>query len=328
VADVEKKPVECRSRATDKRFVVEEVGLGETLASDLDNDAKIEVTVAGVFERIPLNSSFDFNVLMSLGDYARTMEMDVNSWDEFSYMSFMVRTSPDQLENIESALSEYLPRQNETHASFKMTRLEMAPFVSPLHNDTDVYRNNTNARLDYSIHIIFTVLAGMVFLIACFNLANTSMAMIAKRLKEIGIRKTIGSENKQILVQFLLEMGIVCALAFVIALSMINFTSSSIMSLFGETFLIKDIDLTGVILFVAGFLVFTTLVAGLLPALYAWKFQPVAIMRKEVKLKGIGWLNTALTVAQFSFSIAVLSAAITFSHNLSFLAQMDVRSAN
>ena len=323
-ADFGEEPIVFLTKPTAKRYFGNEVALGEKLSIYLDNENKLEVTVGGVFERVPLNSSFNFDILLSLGNYTRARQLETNSWDEFTYVSQYVRTTPDQVDFIESKLSEFLPRQNETHAAFKMTRLELVPFKSAIHNDRNIYRNNANTRLDYSIHIIFTVLAGMVFLIACFNLANTSMAMIAKRLKEIGIRKTIGSENRQILLQFLLEMGIVCALAFIIALSMINWTSSSIMSLFGETFLIKDIDLTGVILFVGGFLIFTTLVAGLLPALYAWKFQPVEIMRKDVKLKGIGWLNKGLTVAQFSFSIAVLSAAITFSQNLSFLDNLNL----
>jgi ABC-type antimicrobial peptide transport system permease subunit len=96
------------------------------------------------------------------------------------------------------------------------------------------------------------------------------------------------------------------------------------MSQFGVSFLMQDIDLSGIILFVAGFLLFTTLVAGLLPALYAWKFEPVAIMRKSVKLKGINWLNKVLTVAQYGLSIAILVAGITFSQNSDFLSTLDL----
>ncbi|MEO9869819.1 ABC transporter permease [Ekhidna sp.] len=327
-AEFGQKPVAYLTKPAAKRFFGNEVALGKKLSIYVSNNSKIEVTVAGVFERIPLNSSFDIHIMINLNDYQRALNLDMNDWSRHFYTSHFIRTSSEQSEVITSNLNKYVPMQNENHEELKMTRFELVPFLSPIHNDSDMYRTNSNTRLDVVVKIIFTSLASMVFLIACFNLANSSIAMVSKRLKEIGIRKTLGSENRQIMVQFLMEMGIVCALAFIIGLSMINYTSSTIMGLFGETFLIKDIDLTGVILFVLGFLIFTTLVAGIMPALYAWKFQPVAIMRKSVKLRGVGWINKTLTVAQYSFSIAVLSAAFSFSNNLQFLDDLDLGYAN
>lgn len=318
------KPIVYLTKPIAKKFFGKEVALGEVLTLYVTSTKKLEVVVGGVFERIPLNSSFGFELIINLDDYIDATGLDLNDWKSLLYVSHYIRTNPENIKAIESQLDTYLPQQNEAHKSLKMTRLELIPFRSSLHNDADMYRNNTNIRLGAPIYIIFTSLALMIFLIACFNLANSSIAMIAKRLKEIGIRKTLGSENKQIMTQFLMEMGIVCALAFVVGLSMINFTSNSIMGLFGVSFLLKDINLSGVILFVLGFLIFTTLVAGIMPALYAWKFQPVAIMRKAVKLKGVGWINKTLTSAQYCFSIAVLSAAISFSNNEQFLDDLDL----
>ncbi|MEO1256419.1 MAG: FtsX-like permease family protein, partial [Bacteroidota bacterium] len=65
-----------------------------------------------------------------------------------------------------------------------------------------------------------------------------------------------------------------------------------------------------------------------MPALYAWRFQPADIVRKSVKLKGVSFINKVLTVAQYAFSIAVLSAAISFSNNQQFLDDLDVGYAN
>lgn len=322
------KPVVYLTKPTAKKLFGNEVALGKVFTLYVTSTKKLEVEVAGVFERIPLNSSFNFNLIMNLDDYLAATERNLNDWESFIYLSHYVRTNPENIDVIEKQLDTYLPLQNEAHKSMKMTSFDLIPFRSPLHNNEDMYRNNTNIRLGAPVYIIFTSLVLMIFLIACFNLANSSIAMIAKRLKEIGIRKTLGSENKQIMTQFLMEMGIICALAFVVGLSMSNYTSNSIMGLFGETFQLRDINLGSVILFIAAFLTFTTLVAGIMPALYAWKFQPVAIMRKSVKLKGVGWINKALTIAQYCFSIAVLSAAATFSNNEQFLDDLDLGYAN
>lgn len=327
-ADFGQKPLVYLTKPTAKKFFGNEVALGKTLTIYVSSKRKIEVTVGGVFERIPLNTSFSATMMISMDDFIRAFETSPNDWSNHFYVTHFVETTQASIPTIIDKMTAYLPQQNEGHKELKMKAFELIPFRSTIHNDRNMYRTNTNARLGYAVHIIFTALASMVFLIACFNLANSSIAMIAKRLKEIGIRKTLGSENRQIMVQFLIEMGIICALAFVIGLSMINFTSNSIMGLFGETFLIKDIDLTGVIIFIIIFLVFTTLVAGIMPALYAWSFQPVAIMRKSVKLRGVGWINKTLTIAQYSFSIAVLSAAITFANNSQFLDELDLGYAN
>ncbi len=322
------KPVVYLTKRTAKKFFGNEVAIGEAMTLFITTTKKIEVVIGGVFERIPLNSSFSVDLIMNLDDYLATSGRDINDWDWHMYVSHYVRTDSKNIPSIEEHLDTYLPLQNEAHSALQMTAFDLIPFRSPIHNDVDMYRNNTNIRLGASIYVIFTSLALMIFLIACFNLANSSIAMIAKRLKEIGIRKTLGSENKQIMTQFLMEMGIICALAFVVGLAMSNFTSDSIMGLFGESFLLRDINLGGVIIFILAFLVFTTLVAGIMPALYAWKFQPVAIMRKSVKLRGVGWINKTLTVAQYSFSIAVLAAAISFSNNEQFLEDLDLGYAN
>ncbi len=323
-AEFGKQPVVYLTEPTAKKYFGDQVALGEKLTIYMTDEQKFEATVAGVFERIPLNSSFDFTMLIHIDDYIRTRDLDINDWNERQYFSHYIETNLGNVSTIEDNLNRYIPQQNEAHEAFKIQRFELVPFRSSLVTDENIWRSNANSRLRTTVHIIFTTLTAMVFLIACFNLANSSMAMIAKRLKEIGIRKTLGSESRQILGQFLFEMGIVSALAFVIAFSTVNLTSNAIMGLFEETWLVRDVDLTGVIIFVIIFLLFTTLVAGLLPAMYAWRFQPVAIMRKSVKLKGVNWLNKALTVAQYSFSIVVLSAGFTFSKNSDFLKELNL----
>ncbi|MEP5612852.1 MAG: ABC transporter permease [Cyclobacteriaceae bacterium] len=302
----------------------DEVALGKELTVYFGDAEKVEVTVGGVLDKIPLNTSFGFNLLMNQRDYLQAMDMDPNDWSNKRYEGQYLRLNANRVEQVAKEINKYVKLQNEGHEERKIAGFEVVPFITKLNADDIMYRKYGNGRLRPQVYIIFTVLISMIFLTACFNLANTSMALIAKRLKEIGIRKTLGSGSKQILLQFLFEMGIISFLAFIIALLTANTTSGMIMGLFGANFLLQDANLTGIILFVLGFLLFTTFVAGLLPALYAWRFQPISIIRKSVKLKGVNWLNKILTIAQYSFSIAVLAAGITFSQNSDFLKNLDL----
>ncbi len=306
------------------RYFGDEVASGKTLTLYLSDDKKLEATVGGVFEKIPLNSSFRFELLMSREDYNRTLNVDVNDWSAQRFTGHYLKLTAGQKERITADLNQTVTLQNESNKLIRIKRFELIPFAAPFPQDMTDGASYVNRPIRPEALIIFTTLGLIVFLTACFNLANTSIALIARRLKEIGVRKTLGSGSRQILVQFLMEMGIISALSFIIAISTANLTSKTIMGLFGAKFLLQDVDLTGVILFVIGFLVFTTLVAGLLPALYAWKFQPVAIMRKSVRLKGVNFLNKALTVSQYSFTIMVLITGITFWQNSNFLDELDL----
>ncbi len=325
LSDLGKRPMAYLTKPAAKKYFGNKAAVGEALTIYVNNRRKLEVIVGGVFEDIPLNSSFYFDVIISKSDYLKTLDIDENDWSNHTYISHYLELHPEQREEVSTIINTYIKQQNETHEEFKMDRFELVPFRSSLISEDVMWRAYANDRLPMSATMILSVLALMVFFVACFNLANTSMALIAKRLKEIGIRKTLGSRGKQIFTQFLFEIGIISALSFVLGLLMSDFISDGFMSLFdGESFLLKDVDLVGISIFTASFLLFTTLIAGFLPALYAWKFQPVAILRKSVKLKGVSILNKALTVAQYSISITILVTAISFSLNSDFLDQMDL----
>ena len=70
------QPIVYLTKPTAIKYFGNEVALGEKLTIYIRNDIKYEAIVGGVFERIPVNSSFDFNFLMSEDDYSRLREME------------------------------------------------------------------------------------------------------------------------------------------------------------------------------------------------------------------------------------------------------------
>ena len=94
-----------------RRFFGEEVALNERLALFLGSTTKIELTVAGVFERIPSNTSFDISVIIDEGTYLRAKGRDKNDWDSRYYVSHFIRTKAEHLPAIEAHLNRYLPQQ-------------------------------------------------------------------------------------------------------------------------------------------------------------------------------------------------------------------------
>jgi putative ABC transport system permease protein len=318
------QPVIFLTKNQSVKYFGDLVPIGKTLNIRLNSVKNYDVVIAGVFDKIPLNSSFEFDILINMNDYLNHLDIDKNDWDnKRNAGQYLKITNTHELERIEQSMMDYVPFQNKSQKEWKINRFELVPFSSPLLTQDQLNYSYVNARLRPELLLIFVVLVSLVLFTASFNMANTSMAMISNRLKEIGVRKTLGSANNQILIQFLFEMSIITSLAFIIALALGNFATGSLFGQFGAAFIMNDVSIAGVAVFVAIFLIITTFLAGLVPALYAWKFEPIAIMRKSVKLKGINGLNKALTIAQFSFSITVLFVGYTFSENTKYLDEFD-----
>ncbi|MEM9897346.1 MAG: FtsX-like permease family protein, partial [Bacteroidota bacterium] len=306
-----------------ERYFGDDIAMEERLTLFINSTTKIELEVLGVFENMPPNISFDASSFISEATYLQAIDLKKDDWKSRYSVSQFIKAQPNNLDKIEKQISTYLPLQNENHKEMKITAFELVPFRTPLNNQRDIYRSNSNRRIGDEAIIIFSVLSLMIFLVACFNLTNSFIALIANRLKEIGIRKTLGSESRKILTQFLVEMGLICSFALLTGLLLVNTISGFVLGLFGSSFPVQNVDLTGMLIFLSIFLLFTTLVAGIMPALYAWRFQPISIIRGSAKLKGVGWINKTLIVSQFALSISVLIASLTFANNVTFLKEMD-----
>ena len=309
---------------TAEKYYGEISPIGEDLTVYFSNNKKVNLTVGGVFKKIPLNTSFNFTAFINRDTYLSVSGIDLNDWSSKATAGQYIKlSSADNKEVVEAALSKYIPLQNEGHEEWKLDGFELIPFIDPLITSHMLDGDYINARVDPKATAIFMVMAALILFIGCFNMANTSMALIAKRVKEIGVRKTLGSFNHQIFTQFLFEMLITMSLAFVLALLLTNVIAREVWGLFGVTFLLQDISMVGVGIFVAGFLLIATVITGIFPALYAWKFEPVSILNHKQELKGVGFLHKFLTVAQYSFSITVLVGGYYFTQNVEFLENFD-----
>ncbi len=163
--------------------------------------------------------------------------------------------------------------------------------------------------------VIFTSMALIILLIACFNLTNTSIAMTAKRLKEVGVRKAIGAARGQIISQFLLETLITISLSLLVGLLMAQLIVPAFASMWNFPYGLEDMN--GLNMFIALIiLVFlSALLAGMYPALFSSKFKPTQLLKGNVKIKGTNFLTRLLVALQFALSVIVLIGGVVFIQN-------------
>jgi hypothetical protein len=157
---------------------------------------------------------------------------------------------------------------------------------------------------------MFGIVGGLVLIIACINFMNLSTARSAKRAKEVGIRKVVGSSTGGLIMQFLLESVMMSALAFLLAVGIVQTTLPSFNALAGTHIAIPFHS--GVFwLGMSGYILFTGLLAGSRPAFYLSSLQPVNVLKGKTGTGGgTGRFRRVLVVLQYTASVSLITATI------------------
>jgi len=180
--------------------------------------------------------------------------------------------------------------------------------------------DNTNPTYTY----ILTGIALFILLIACINFVNLTVARSLKRAKEIGIRKVIGGQRKQLIMQFLGESYILSFIAFVLAIALVQLA----LPIFNELSN-KVLSFSYLLSFklVAGYLavfLFTGMLAGFYPALVLSGFNPVDALYNRQKHTGKNYLSKSLVVLQFTLATFFIIATITIYSQFNYLMHFDL----
>src|SRR5664279_1248003 len=168
------------------------------------------------------------------------------------------------------------------------------------------------------------VLAVLILLSACLNFANTSVAQSNRRLKEMGVRKVMGSSYAQIMLQQLLECAIIVLLASALSVLLNNFWLPTFNNMFRnvklEAHYLSDYTLMGMIGII---FLLVTLLAGAYPAFYISRFNATNIFRGSVKFGGSNLFSRILLGLQVAISFITVIAAVAFSRNSTFQSKLD-----
>jgi putative ABC transport system permease protein len=180
------------------------------------------------------------------------------------------------------------------------------------------FKNGKNVGGQIEFVWLFGIIGMFVLLIACINCMNINIARSQKRAKEIGIRKTIGSERWQLIVQFFLESLFIVAFAFIIsillvqlALPFFNRMADKKISIFWSNVWFWLSCLV--------FCLFTGLVAGLYPAVYLSSLRPLKVLKGTFKVAHLAILQRkALIVFQFTVSVILIICTIVVLRQIQF----------
>lgn len=270
-------------------------------------DDRVDLTVTGVTKDVPSNSSFQFECLLPFTTYMNRenwVKESLTNWGNNSfnlYVEFDEKADPVA---IEARLKDVIKKHDENSTN-EVTFLPMERWR--LYSE---FKEGKSVSGDIVYVKLFTTIALFILVIACINFMNLATARSERRAREVGIRKSVGSKRKELIFQFLGETLFISAIAFLIAIALVQLFLPSYNSLVDKKLFI---DFANPLLWIAaiGVIVITGLVAGSYPAFYLSSFQPATVLKGRVQAgkKGAAPRKVMVTL-QFFFSIVLIVATL------------------
>ena len=322
----DKRTIIISREIKEKYFRDSQNPVGETMTY-IDGDQRVDFQIGGIFENPPQNSSFFSNeAYIHYDNILELYDWDPGDWSLFN-STFVQLNDPRKVSEVESGLQDFVAIQNEAKKDYRVHTYYLDPFAGmAVRAEREGLRNHWfNNSLPVSAAIAPGIMALLILLISCFNFTNTSIAISNQRIKEIGVRKVHGAHKRQLVIQFLGENLIICFIALLFGILLAAF----LVPKYSAMWIFLDIQLnlfrdTKLLLFIAGLLLFTALVAGSYPAFYVSSFQPTTIFRGKVKFSGSNPLTRILLALQFTISLIALVCGFVFLKNAEYQAEYDL----
>ena len=269
--------------------------------------------ITGIIKNLPENTTENFEMV---APFSKWLELSENvgrpvHWDNYGPEAIIVVKEGTHIENLQKQVAQFLKSKSTAIAS-----LWLQPYADQYLHDTYENGRSVGGRISYVW--LFSLVALFLIIMACINFINLSTAKATRKLKEIGIKKTIGANRKQLITQYLSESIIISTLAAILAVIMVQ----SILPYFSEI-TAKTLTLSfspKLILTILGTTLLTGILAGIYPALYLSGFTP-AIMFKGMLQRsgGEAQVRKGLVIFQFALSVSLIISVIVMNQQINFI---------
>ncbi len=304
-------------------------GNEDPMGKILNADNRRNWLVTGVIKDWPEDSHFKFDFLGSLCTFKSSQSTYWLSNNFYTYLLLRKGTDPETFQREMNAefLQKYIGPQikesiGESAGQFISGGGKWLYVLQPLtsihlysHREYELEPNG-----DISYVYVFSAIAIAILLIACINFINLATARSERRAKEVGIRKTLGSNKLQLVRQFLTESVMMSLLAVVLAIGLVEVflpVFDSVTQQHMSLDLFGSVEVIPVLLALA---VAVGMLAGFYPAFYLSSFRPTRALKSGDRLKGGGsLLRGGLVVFQFVVSIVLFVGTFVIYKQLTYI---------
>ena len=308
------------------KYFGDEDPIGKTIEMFAGLESQKAMTVIALVGEYPFNSSIHFDMIAHTDNITfRGAPINHQDWSRFADVTFLMLKDAKDKARVEEQLAQFVPIQNSNREDWEISAFLLDPLSDIAHTAMKKRTNYLRESTPPSAVWGPSLLAFLLLLAACLNLTNTTIALSNRRLKEMGVRKVMGSSRKQLMTQLLGESFGICLLAFVLSL----FLVPVLLPQYNAMWDFLELEITyfnnpALMAFLVGSLLTATLLAGAYPAFYISGIEVTKIFRGKVQFSGNNLFSRVMLGAQVMIAIMALAGGFVFARNASFQKTADM----
>lgn len=304
------------------KYFGDEDPMGKTISIKHSNGQVKSYFVGAVLGHVPFDASFRPQILIPISNFFDFKLQENYSWKYLTDAVFIqtkLGSSP-----LDYDMEEFKTLQNATDSKWPIEQFEFIA-LKDLYLRAYEIKGSIAMSGDPSGRLVLGIIAVLLLILACFNYMNISVASATKRIKEIAMRKVMGSARRNIINQFLLENLVLCGFALIlgIALSYYVFLPGSKIVNPEMEIPFRFSSLPTMIGFLTALLVVVGLASGAYPALYISKFEPVNIFSGSQKFGNKSLFSKVLLTFQLFFAITTVVACFVYADHAFNVSKTD-----
>ena len=245
-------------------------------------------------------------------------------WTNSSYIGFFKLKPGTDIKLLEDKLSKLQSKNENIDAKKYGWKADFSSkaFLTNIQNIKLDAKGSGLNKTEKKPLLILLGLSALILLLSGINLINLKTAQAAQRAKEVGVRKAIGSSKKNLVIQFLLEIFIICLAAYILAFAMVEL----FLTMYNK-FLGKDIHLNDPKIFIGSgvLLILFTLLAGIIPAVYLSNFKPIQTLKGNFSISKHGvWLRNSILTLQLIISSFFIICSLIINSQVNYMMKKDL----
>jgi putative ABC transport system permease protein len=304
-----------------RKYFGEEKPLGKNIEIQFGEE-KVLFTVAGIAQTPPEASSIKYQMLIPFSNGSRIFRPQLfTSWFNIYIETYVLLKDNVNATGLEKKFPAMMKQQlGEDYKE--------GGFVVHLQPLTDIHLNSavpvgiepiSNPKYSY----ILATIGILLLLVACINFITLSIGRSTTRALEVGVRKALGAERKQLIGQFWGEAFLLTLIAVAVGLTFSSLLLKPFNQLIQRQLSIEfDLVFITFCILIIGII---ALIAGVYPALVLSRFNPMEVLKGKLKMRSnTGWLRQSLIVGQFVASIGMIVCTIVISEQVNYLKEKDL----
>ncbi|HEY3430517.1 MAG TPA: ABC transporter permease, partial [Cyclobacteriaceae bacterium] len=296
-------------------------GEADPIGQSLQNQQNEEFKITAVIKDVPNNSHFRFDALIS----RNTRPQNQGGWGGFGVFTYIQLPAGYDLAKMYVSLDTIVKqRVNPIFEPVGISVKYELQKITDIHLHSKI-QDEAEAGGDISYIYIFGAVALFMLIIASINYMNLATARSVNRAKEVGIRKVMGSQRMQLMLQFVTESVVMTVAALIISLVLIYAFLPLFNNVANKELPFSYISQPTIVLGLLGIVIIVGIIGGSYPAFYLSGFNPVNVLKGKLASKGGSALfRKGLVVSQFAISIFMLISTLVVFDQLQYIRNKDL----